>query len=88
MINQFKIFIHTKLNSNLFHKNLASRAGLQQKDVLEVLELTSMASPLILEKGNGKFKVTHLLFKEKFFCFLNSKTDFSNLLLNLFFLIR
>lgn len=33
---------------------LADRAGLQQKDVLEVLELTTMASPMILEKGQGK----------------------------------
>lgn len=32
---------------------VASKAGLQQKDVLEVLELTNMASQLILEKGNG-----------------------------------
>lgn len=33
---------------------LADRAGLQQKDVLEVLELTSLACPTILEKGKGK----------------------------------
>lgn len=33
---------------------LADRAGLQQKDVLEVLELTSLACPAILEKGKGK----------------------------------
>ena len=32
---------------------LADRAGLQQKDVLEVLELTSLACPTILEKGKG-----------------------------------
>ncbi|XP_076282837.1 nucleosome-destabilizing factor isoform X1 [Lasioglossum baleicum] len=30
---------------------LADRAGLQQKDVLEVLELTSLACPAILDKG-------------------------------------
>ncbi|XP_071452793.1 cytokine-like nuclear factor N-PAC [Hetaerina americana] len=30
---------------------LADRAGLQQQDVLEVLELTSLACPTILEKG-------------------------------------
>jgi hypothetical protein len=33
---------------------LADRAGLQQKDVLEVLELTSLSCPTILEKGKGK----------------------------------
>ncbi|GFG36930.1 hypothetical protein Cfor_12471 [Coptotermes formosanus] len=32
---------------------LADRAGLQQKDVLEVLELTSLACPTILEKGKA-----------------------------------
>lgn len=32
---------------------LADRAGLQQKDVLEVLELTSMASPQMLDKGKA-----------------------------------
>lgn len=35
---------------------VADRAGLQQKDVLEVLELTNMASPLILEKGAEMIK--------------------------------
>ncbi|GAB0095257.1 Putative oxidoreductase GLYR1 homolog [Sergentomyia squamirostris] len=35
---------------------LAERAGLQTKDVLEVLELTNMASPLILEKGHAMTK--------------------------------
>lgn len=34
----------------------ASKAGLQQKDVLEVLELTNISSNLMLEKGNGMFK--------------------------------
>jgi len=33
---------------------LADRAGLQQRDVMEILSLTSMACPLFLEKGNGK----------------------------------
>lgn len=33
---------------------LAERAGLQQKDVLEVLDLSSMASNLIIEKGKGE----------------------------------
>lgn len=32
----------------------ADRAGLQQKDVLEVLELTSLSSPYLIEKGKGK----------------------------------
>jgi len=32
---------------------LADRAGLQQKDVLEVLGLTSLASPMLLEKGRA-----------------------------------
>ncbi|XP_062546733.1 cytokine-like nuclear factor N-PAC isoform X1 [Armigeres subalbatus] len=35
---------------------LADRAGLQQKDVLEVLELTSMSSDLVLQKGNAIIK--------------------------------
>ncbi|XP_054256835.1 cytokine-like nuclear factor N-PAC isoform X4 [Macrosteles quadrilineatus] len=32
---------------------LADRAGLQQKDVLEVMELTSLACPTILDKGKA-----------------------------------
>jgi len=36
---------------------LADRAGLQQKDVLEVLELTSLACPTILEKGKGELQL-------------------------------
>ncbi|RXG51069.1 putative oxidoreductase GLYR1-like protein [Armadillidium vulgare] len=32
---------------------LADRAGLQQKDVLEILELTSLACPLLIEKGKA-----------------------------------
>lgn len=32
---------------------LADRAGLQQKDVLEIMELTSLACPLIIEKTKG-----------------------------------
>ncbi|XP_063228263.1 cytokine-like nuclear factor N-PAC isoform X2 [Bacillus rossius redtenbacheri] len=32
---------------------LADRAGLQQKDVMEVLELTALACPMILEKGKA-----------------------------------
>jgi len=32
---------------------LADRAGLQQRDVLEIFELTSLASPLLMEKGKG-----------------------------------
>ncbi|XP_043485846.1 putative oxidoreductase GLYR1 homolog [Polistes fuscatus] len=32
---------------------LADRAGLQQKDVLEVLELTSLACPAIIDKGKA-----------------------------------
>lgn len=37
---------------------LADRAGLQQKDVLEVLELTSLACPAILEKGKGRRRLS------------------------------
>lgn len=33
---------------------VAVRSGLKLKDVLEVLELTNMASPLIIDKGNGE----------------------------------
>lgn len=32
---------------------LADRAGLQQKDVMEVLDLTSLACPILLEKGSA-----------------------------------
>ena len=32
---------------------LADRAGLQQRDVLEIFELTSLSSPLLMEKGKG-----------------------------------
>ncbi|EAT38913.1 AAEL009245-PA, partial [Aedes aegypti] len=35
---------------------LADREGLQQKDVLEVLELTSMSSELVMQKGNAIIK--------------------------------
>jgi 3-hydroxyisobutyrate dehydrogenase-like beta-hydroxyacid dehydrogenase len=41
---------------------LADRAGLQQKDVLEVLELTSLACPTILEKGKGKLMCSLIWF--------------------------
>ncbi|XP_075235284.1 nucleosome-destabilizing factor [Lycorma delicatula] len=44
---------------------LADRAGLQQKDVLEVIELTSFACPTILDKGkaiiDGVFSTHHPL---------------------------
>ena len=33
---------------------LADRAGLQQRDVLEIFELTTLSCPLLLEKGKGK----------------------------------
>lgn len=32
---------------------LADRAGLQQKDLMEVMELTSLACPAVLDKGKG-----------------------------------
>lgn len=35
---------------------IASKAGLQQKDVLEVLELTNISSNLMLEKGGVMVK--------------------------------
>lgn len=34
---------------------LADRAGLQQKDVMEILTLTNLNCPLIYEKGNGVY---------------------------------
>ena len=44
---------------------LADRAGLQQKDVLEVLELTSLSCPLMVNKGKaiieGVFQTNHPL---------------------------
>jgi len=33
---------------------LADRANLEQKDVLEILNLTSMSCPLLRDKVNGK----------------------------------
>ena len=54
---------------------LADRAGLQQKDVLEVLELTSLACPAILDKGKG---ITIIFF---FFLFLLIDHDISKLYL-------
>merc|ERR1719322_1124382 len=44
---------------------LADRAGLQQKDILEVLQLTGLACPMMIEKGNaileGSFPPNHPL---------------------------
>merc|ERR1712021_12330 len=44
---------------------LADRAGLQQKDILEVLQLTGLARPLMVEKGKaiieGGFPTSHPL---------------------------
>ena len=37
---------------------LADRAGLQQRDVLEILELTTLSSPLLMEKGKGMLNST------------------------------
>lgn len=42
-----------KITTFFIFDTLASKAGLQQKDVLEVLELTNISSNLMLEKGNG-----------------------------------
>lgn len=41
---------------------LADRAGLQQKDVMEVMELTSLACPFMLDKGKGTFDGLIVLF--------------------------
>ena len=41
---------------------LADRAGLQQKDVMEIMELTSLACPLMIEKGKGKLFFENLVF--------------------------
>lgn len=43
---------------------LADRAGLQQKDVMEIMELTSLACPLMVEKGKG-MHLTHLYKRAK-----------------------
>ena len=44
---------------------LADRAGLQQKDILEVLQLTGLACPMMIEKGKaileGSFPPNHPL---------------------------
>jgi len=39
---------------------LADRAGLNQKDVMEILMLTSLACPLIREKGEGTYTYSDL----------------------------
>ena len=39
---------------------LADRAGLQQKDVLEILGLTSLSCPALLDKGNCEYRVYHI----------------------------
>jgi 3-hydroxyisobutyrate dehydrogenase-like beta-hydroxyacid dehydrogenase len=41
---------------------LADRAGLQQKDVLEVLELTSLACSTMIEKSKGEYLLCSLIF--------------------------
>lgn len=41
---------------------LADRAGLQQKDVLEIMELTSLACPLLIEKGKGEISFSDIPF--------------------------
>lgn len=45
---------------------LADRAGLQQRDVLEIFELTPLSSPLLLEKGKGNSYLIYIMceFKE------------------------
>lgn len=53
----------------------ANKAGLQQKDVLEILELTNTASTLMLEKGNGEYGFW--LFNLSYFFFQQRKTFIS-----------
>jgi 3-hydroxyisobutyrate dehydrogenase-like beta-hydroxyacid dehydrogenase len=62
---------------------LADRAGLQQKDVLEVLELTSLACPMMIEKSKGTLmeKMTpRLHFYDKPFYFFICKSLFNKIL--------
>lgn len=40
---------------------LADRAGLQQKDVLEILGLTSLSCPALVDKGNCKLLLLNLI---------------------------
>lgn len=59
----FQMFAGVSLAGLAEAMALADRAGLQQKDVLEVLELTTMASQMITEKGQAILKgdfPTHL----------------------------
>ena len=44
---------------------LADRAGLQQRDVLEILELTSLSCPLLTEKGRGSSHFYFFVINEK-----------------------
>lgn len=52
---------------------LADRAGLQQKDVMEVLELTQFACPMLVDKGKGEF------LKEKIFIIFEINVYYINI---------
>lgn len=51
---------------------LADRIGLEMKDVMDVMGLTNMACPFLLEKAACKFKY--------FFYFLNILFDFISMI--------
>ncbi|CAB0030599.1 unnamed protein product, partial [Trichogramma brassicae] len=54
---------------------LADRAGLQQKDVLEIMEMTSLASPLLTEKGKEPIHVTRNFKKDYLETYLSCKNS-------------
>lgn len=58
---------------------VASKAGLQQKDVLEVLELTNISSNLMLEKGNGEC-YENLKYSDSIYVLLSAHFSFYSLI--------
>lgn len=50
---------------------LADRAGLQQKDVMEIMELTSLACPLMIEKGKGRLNFFSFFYSQVAFDVVN-----------------
>lgn len=73
---KFNCYLHFFIIVN-FVQFLADRAGLQQKDLMEVLQLTSMSSQLMIEKGNCNYKL-----------FLNFTKNLYSILFLLFFIFQ
>lgn len=64
--------IHSSFRPNfLFVLFLADRAGLQQKDVLEVFTLTTMASPYMIQKAEGTYNMLFFMICLQFYMISN-----------------